>query len=448
MSKYLIEGGIPLKGAVRVSGSKNASIKEIAASLLATSPIVLTNVPEIGDVDVDIEIVKSLGVEVVNPKPGVLELCPPSKLRTEVPAALSLKSRAAIVAMGPLLAREGKVTIHAPGGCVIGERPLDRHLAALESLGASFEVGEGVIKGRTSGLKGSKILFEKNTVMGTENAILAAVLAEGETEIRGAAQEPEVDDLIKLLLKMGALIERDSEDLRLIRIQGVRALKGVQHTVIPDRNEAVTFIVAAAVTRGDITLTDLEITHLTSFLAKLEKAGVRYSVEGPRKLRVSAGDRTEFSPVDISTSPYPGFMTDWQQPFSLILAMANGGSLIHETIFEDRWHYLSELKKFGVRSELFTPEELGRPFDPKDYGFGWPSKSRKQPKVYAKISGPSVLTGAKATVKDLRAGATLVLAALAATGRSEVDGVEHIERGYEKFEEKLRSLGAKITKTS
>jgi len=446
MSKYLIEGGVPLKGEVRVSGSKNAAIKEIAATLLTTDPIVLANVPDIGDVAVDLAIVKALGVDVVKPRTDVLNLRSSPRLRTTIPVPLAARSRAAIIAMGPLLAREGEVALSTPGGCPIGERPLDRHLSALESLGASFEVGKRMIRGRTSGLRGGRVVFEKNTVMGTENAILAAVLAEGETEIRGAAQEPEVDDLMKLLVKMGALIERDSEDPQLIRVQGVRTLHGAKHTVLPDRNEAVTFAVAAAVTRGDVTLTGLEITHLTAFLAKLERVGVRYSVGGSGKLRVSVGEKTEFSPVDISTAPYPAFMTDWQQPFSIILALADGESTIHETIFENRWDYLSELKKFGVHSELFTPEELGRRFDPEEYGFNWSAARRKHPKVYAKILGPAVLVGAKAKVKDLRAGATLVLAALAAKGKSEVDGVEHIERGYERFEEKLRALGAKIRK--
>ncbi len=445
MSKYLIEGGVPLKGKVRISGAKNAAIKEIAAALLTTAPVVLNNVPEIGDVFVDVEIMKALGVEVSKPRSGALLLRSSPKLRTTIPAVLSGKSRVAIIAMGPLLAREGKVSLSAPGGCPVAERPLDRHLAALESLGASFVVERGIIKGTASKLIGGKVVFEKNTVMGTENAILAAVLAEGETEIRGAAQEPEVDDLIELLVKMGARVERDSGDSRLIRIQGVSALGGGKHAVLPDRIEAATFAIAAAVTQGDVTLTNLKVAHLTAFLAKMEKAGVRYSIERGGDLRITAGESRKFKPVDITTAPYPGFMTDWQQPFSVILALADGESLIHETIFENRLGYLSELKKFGVEAKTLTPAEVGRPFDPKGYGFDWPSR-RKQPRTYARIAGPAILTGARATVRDLRAGATLVLAALAAEGESEIDGVEHIERGYEHFEEKLRGLGAEIAK--
>jgi UDP-N-acetylglucosamine 1-carboxyvinyltransferase len=447
MSKYLIEGGVPLKGEVRISGSKNAAIKEIIAALLTTEPLTLSNIPEIGDVAVDLEMVKALGTAVEKPRPGTLILRSSGTLKTEIPTALSAKSRVAIIAMGPLLAREGRVSLPTPGGCPIGKRPLDRHLAALECLGASFEVKGNVIEGRAPKLIGGKIVFSKNTVMGTENAVLAASLAEGETEIRGAALEPEVDDLVILLTKMGARIERDAEEPRLIRIQGVQTLKGARHTVLPDRVEAVTFAVAAAITAGDVILTDLEVKHLTAFLAKLEKVGVRYNIEGPRKLRVSVDEQIEFFPVDIETAPHPGFMTDWQQPFSIVLALAKGESLIHETVFENRWGYLSELRKFGVRAKTFTPDELEKPFDPGDYGFDW-SLRRKQPKTYAKISGPAVLGGAKARVADLRAGATLVLAALAAAGKSEVSGVEHIERGYERFEEKLRGLGAKIRKVS
>jgi len=442
-AKYLIEGSIPLKGKVRVSGAKNAAIKEIVASLLTTEPVILSNVPDISDVAIDLEIVKALGVEAGKPQPNTLALRSSEKLKTSAPAPLCAKSRAAIITMGPLLARKGEVILSAPGGCPIGERPLDRHLTALESLGASFEMKGGMIVGRAAKLVGGKVVFEKNTVMGTENAILAAVLAEGETEIKGAAMEPEVDDLIILLGKMGAKIERDATDPRLIRVGGVRSLSGAKHAVIPDRNEAVTFVIAAVVTKGDVTISDLEATHLTAFLAKLEKVGVRYSIEGERTLRVGA-EGAKFLPVDISTAPHPGFMTDWQQPFTLLLTQAQGESLVHETVHEDRWSYLSELKKFGARVRLYTPSEIGRSFNPDDYGFDW--RKKREPKVYAKVSGPTLITGARVGVGDLRAGATLVLAALAAEGRSEVEGVEHIERGYERFEEKLTSLGASIKK--
>lgn len=264
MSKYQIEGGIPLKGKVAISGAKNAAIKEIIAALLTTEEVALNNVPEISDVEVDLEIVKALGVGVKKPQKNSLVLRSQERLKTSIPPVLSAKSRVAIMTMGPLLAREGAVVLPSPGGCPIGERPLDRHLTALERLGASFISEGGLIKGKTTGLSGNRINFPKNTVMGTENALLAAVLAAGETEITGAAMEPEVDDLITLLVKMGARIERDGVDPRVVRVEGVSVLKGAKHAVVPDRNEAVTYAVAAAVTRGDVTLTETkELTRTT-----------------------------------------------------------------------------------------------------------------------------------------------------------------------------------------
>ncbi len=445
MPSYKVEGGIPLKGRVEVSGAKNAAIKEMTASLLTSGTVTLNNVPDISDVAIDLEIIKALGVGVGKPKPNTLVLHASDKLKTTVPAPLCAKSRAAIITMGPLLAREGEVNLFTPGGCPIGERPLDRHLNALEGLGASFKIKGGMIEGRAAKLTGGGIAFEKNTVMGTENALLAAVLAKGETEIRGAAMEPEVDDLITLLEKMGAKIERDAAEPRIIRIEGVQNLVGAKHTVICDRNEAVTFAVATAVTRGDITLTGLEVTDLTAFLAKLEKVGVRYKIEGQGVLRVLVEEGAKLSPVDVVTAPHPGFMTDWQQPFTLLLTQAQGESLVHETIYENRWGYLSKLRKFGARVKLYTPSDLGKPFNPEEYGFDWQGR-KKEPKVFAKVFGPTLLSAAKVEVTDLRAGATLLLAALAAEGESEIMGVEHIERGYENFEEKLSALGASIKK--
>lgn len=446
MSKvYIVGGQVPLKGTVKISGAKNAAIKEIAATLLTDQPIILENVPQISDVEVDLEIIKALGVEVRKPAPSTLSLQTTQVSKSEVPDQLAAKSRAAIITMGPLLARRGKVILPTPGGCPIGERPLDRHLAALESLGAKFELRGGRIIGRSSKLKGGRVVFQKNTVMGTENALLAAVLAEGETEIIGAAQEPEVEDLVILLGSMGAKILRDPENAGIIRVQGVQGLAGAKHQILPDRNEAVTFAVAAAVTRGDILLTDLRVSDLTAFLPKLAKVGVSFEIQG-KNLRVWADEATVFTPIDLETAPHPGFMTDWQQPMTLLLTQAQGESSVHETVYEDRWEYLKELRKFGAQVEVFTPKQLGRAFEPGNCNFDW--KGKGEPKVYAKIIGPAKLHGAKVAIPDLRAGATLVLAALAAEGRSEIAGVEHIERGYENFEEKLSSLGAQIVTES
>ncbi|MEX0587311.1 MAG: UDP-N-acetylglucosamine 1-carboxyvinyltransferase, partial [Patescibacteria group bacterium] len=438
--KYIIEGGIPLKGEVKISGAKNAVVKEIAASLLTSDQLTLENVPAISDVEIDLEIVKALGVE-VSRSPGVLILRPPISLRTEVPVRLSSQSRGSIIVMGPLLSRQGRVVLPAPGGCAIGTRPLDRHLAGLEALGAKFEVGKERIVGTAKKLRGGRVVFKKRTVMGTENIMLAAVLAEGETEMMGAAQEPEVDDLAALLNEMGAKIERDSKNPGILRVQGVQSLAGARHRVIPDRNEAVTYGVAAAVTRGDIRMTNLNTADLNSFLAKLQKIGVSWEVQG-NNLRVYVKEGTVFESAEVETSPHPGFMTDWQQPLTVLLTQAKGDSLVHETVYEDRWKYLAELKKFGAQIELHTPGELGRDFAPEDYEFDW--QGAGEPKTFAKVSGPTPLKGAQAQITDLRAGAALVLAALAAEGESRISGVEHIERGYENLEEKLSRLGAKI----
>lgn len=439
--RYVIEGGIPLKGEVQVSGAKNAAIKETAVSLLTTESITLENVPEVSDLVVDLEIIKALGVEVAKPGSGVLTLGPPVSLKTDVPEKLSCQTRGAIIVLGPLLAREGKVVLPVPGGCAIGLRPLDRHLAGLEALGARFEIRAGKILGRAKKLRGGRVVFKKNTVMGTENIVLAAVLAQGETEILGAAQEPEVDDLINLLRQMGAQVERDPQNPRILRIQGVQTLSGARHRILPDRNEAVTFAVAAAVTRGDILLTDLIVSDLTAFLAKLQKIGVSYEILG-KNLRVWVEEGVVFRPTEVETAPHPGFMTDWQQPLTVLLTQAKGESLVHETVYEDRWKYLAELKKFGARVELFTPQELGKTFEPDRCNFDW--KGSGQPRTFARILGPTQLKGAKVQITDLRAGAALVLAGLAAEGQSEIWGVEHIRRGYENFEEKLAKLGARI----
>jgi len=440
MSYFLVHGGAPLKGTVTISGAKNAAIKMIAASLLTSEEVSLTNVPQIDDVWVDLDVVRTLGVKVES-KGNTLRLRADDIGSFSVPQELSKKTRAAIVTMGPLLARFGKAILPPFGGCPIGKRPVDRHLRALEALGAEISCEKGVIDAKADRLTGAVIRFEKTTVMGTENAILAAVLAEGETTIFGAAREPEVDDLILLLQKMGAQVSRSDEDPGKIVINGVEELHGAAHEVLPDRNEVVTFAVAAAATRGDVTLEKLRTQDLTSFLSKLEALGAEYEVAG-QKLRVWADPEVMFRPVEIETAPHPGFMTDWQQPFAVLLAQAEGESTIHETVHPQRFGYLKELSKMGVSAEMLTPSQAGMRFDPEGYGFDWDGEG--EPPVVAKIKGPTKLHGADLEITDLRAGATLVIAALAADGESKISGIEHIDRGYEDFEEKLRGLGAKI----
>ncbi len=440
MSYFRITGGVPLKGKVNISGSKNAAIKMIGAALLTSEPVSLTNVPEIGDVRVDLEVVKTLGVKAEKNK-NELVLEADELATSEIPEGLSTKTRAAIITMGPLLARRGKVIFSGSGGCNIGKRPIDRHLSALESLGVSVEWRNSTIVAKTERLRGGIIRFEKNTVMGTETALLASVLAEGETKIFGAAMEPEVNDLIALLRKMGAQISRSEEHSREITVQGVEELSGASHEVIPDRNEAVTFAVAAAVTRGDVVLKNLRTEDIIPFLSKLNSMGVSYDASGD-SLRVWSEKEDVWQAVDIQTSPYPGFMTDWQQPFSVLLSQAEGTSTVHEAIYPDRLGYLAELGKMGVDYDILTPKEAGIPFKPEEYGFDW--RRTSQPKVIAKIHGPIELRGAELEIPDLRAGATLAIAALAAEGESNIRGTHHIERGYEKFEEKLQNLGAEI----
>lgn len=441
MQKFIIEGGIPLKGQVQISGAKNAALKMVAASLLTSEELVLENVPRIEDVGEDLEILRNIGVKVELLGDHTLSLRADEVFSSEIPHSLGVKSRSSVVALGPLLARFGEASFPEPSGCRIGERPIDRHIRALESLGATFSLENGLYKATAARLKGANFRFEKNTVMGTESLILASVTAEGETVILNAAEEPEVDDLIELLVKMGAKIKRDEGDAHKITVEGVRSLGGARHKILPDRNEVVTFSVASAATFGDITMRPVNPQHLTSFLAKLDKMGVGYDVAAS-SLRVWRESGRKLLPVDIETAPHPGFMTDWQQPFCVLLTQASGESIIHETVYEDRFGYLEELSKMGVKFELRTPADTGLEFDVERYNFNWISE--EEPRSIVKIFGPTPLRGSRLIIGDLRAGATLVIAALTAKGVSEVYGVEHIDRGYESFEEKLKGLGAKI----
>jgi UDP-N-acetylglucosamine 1-carboxyvinyltransferase len=445
MQKFIIDGGVPLKGTVRIAGAKNAVIKMIAASLLTSDEVVLGDIPRIDDVGVMVEVVQNLGVQTEFIDEKTLGLKAAEVFATEIPRSLGSISRSAVITIGPLLARFGEVTIPEPGGCRIGLRPIDRHLRAFEAFGAEVACENGLYTISAPQLKGATIRFEKNTVMGTENAILAAVLARGETTIVNAALEPEVDDLIELLVGMGARIERSKENPRKIVIEGVKELGGFKKTVIPDRNEAVTFAVAAAATRGDVTLTNVRPQDLTAFLAKLDKMGVPFDSE-ESSLRVWLDSDTRLEPVEIETAPHPGFMTDWQQPFSVLLTQADGESRIHETIYEDRFSYAEELKKMGAKIKILTPTEVGISFDLDRYNFDWNQEG--EPHSVAQIKGPTPLRGSSLLIPDLRAGATLVLAALSAEGRSGVVGVEHIDRGYENFEGRLKSLGARIERVT
>lgn len=443
LSKFLIEGGAPLKGEVEVCGAKNAAIKMIAAALLTTDEVILSNVPEIDDVFVMVEAAQKLGMTATWVDNHKLSLKAGEISSQKIETSLSCRARSTIMFMGPLLARFGSFSIGEPGGCTIGKnRPINRHLSAFEKMGATINFTGGYYIGEVQGgLKGGEIIFEKNTVMGTENALLACVLSSGLTSILNAAQEPEVDDLILLLNKMGARIER-TED-RLIKVEGVRHLHGSSHEIIPDRNEAVTFAIAAAVTRGDILIKKIRPADLVAFLAKLEKAGVGFE-SGKSSLRVWCRDDQPINPLNIETSSHPGFMTDWQQPFCVLMTQAQGLSLVHDTIYINRFEFTKELNRMGSKIDVVHPSDVGfkAVISDDDYEI----KKDGEPFTVAKITGPTPLSARRLTIPDLRAGATLILAALAAKGKSEVSGVEHVDRGYEMFEQKLSGLGASISR--
>ena len=418
---YRIEGGQPLSGEVPISGSKNAALKMLAAATLTGERCRFTNVPEIEDVRVMAETLRDLGVVVDHPGPNTYEVASGDVEWLFVPLEAAAKMRASFMLLGPLLTRFGRVIISNPGGDRIGRRPVDLHVEAMRTLGATIEYRNGYYFATAPGrLRGTEVRFPFVSVMGTENAMLAATLADGHTVIRPAAQEPEVDDLITFLQKMGADIERTYPDT--IEVVGKRRLRGAEHHVIPDRIEAGTFAVAGAVTGGRVTLTGAPCDHMTAFLEVLERAGVEALCEGDRIAidgRAVAGGG--YRALDIETAPYPGLPTDLQPPTCVLLTQANGTSTVHEAIFEDRLEWLTELNRMGA--EVRIPDNH-----------------------HARIRGRTPLHGTDAEIGDLRAGASLILAALAADGTSTIHGAHHVKRGYENIERKFADLGARIAR--
>ena len=420
---FHITGGRPLSGSVRVSGAKNAALKMMAASVLTGERLHLENVPEILDIEVLRDTLRDLGVTVEREADGSMDLTAGDVEWLFVPLEAAAKMRASFMLLGPLLARFGRVIISNPGGDRIGRRPVNLHVDAMRALGAEIDYRDGYYFAKSSGrLRGAEITFPHVTVMGTENAMLAAVLAKGTTRITPAAQEPEIDDLITLLNSMGAQVARTAPDV--IEIQGVDALHGATHRVMPDRIEAGTFATAAAVIGGSIEIQEIEPSHLTSFLELLERTGVEHSVSG-KSLHVTGKPQSEgsYRATDITTAPYPGLATDLQPSAGLILTRADGISNIHETIFEDRLEWLVGLRSFGAQVEIKDAR-------------------------HARLTGPTTFHAAEADIPDLRAGATLMLAALAAPGESKIHGAHHIRRGYATIEEKFRGLGADLTHVS
>jgi UDP-N-acetylglucosamine 1-carboxyvinyltransferase len=410
-------GGRPLEGTVRISGAKNASLPELCAALLTDEPVVLTNIPEVRDIRTLARVLNALGAETEFHVGGVAEVRARSLSSLEAPYELVKTMRASVLVLGPLLAREGCARVSLPGGCAIGARPINLHLAALEKMGAAISVEHGYVEARARRLHGAEVHFDSVTVTGTENVMMAACRADGETLLRNAACEPEVEDLAALLSAMGARIEGAGTPT--IRVQGVERLGGARHEVIPDRIETGTFIAACAIAGGEIEIRACRPHDLRAVLDRFRETGVRIE-EGPDNLRVRAP--RVLHAANVKTTPHPGFPTDMQAQYMALMTQAKGTSAITESIFENRFMHVAELQRMGA-SVLVE----GRT---------------------AVVSGPTPLSGAQVMATDLRASASLVLAGLAAEGETVVDRVYHLDRGYYRIDEKLRGLGADIERLS
>ena len=419
MDYFQIRGGTPLQGRIPISGAKNAALPILAATLLTDKVSTLLNVPHLNDITTMVELLGALGADVAMDESMVLKVSAAQLNNQRAPYALVKTMRASILVMGPLLARFGKAEVSFPGGCAIGSRPVDLHLKGFEAMGAHIDVRDGYIVATTdNGLKGCDFTFDNVTVGGTENLLMAAVLAEGRTVLRNAAREPEITDLVAFLRGMGADIEGD--DTSILVINGVSQLGASHYSVMPDRIEAGTFLVAAAATRGCITVENASAEHLGIVLKKLRDAGVNIVVEGDS----ITADMTEgqLTAVDLTTAPYPGFPTDMQAQFTAMNVVAEGIGRITETIFENRLMQAHEMSRMGANITVDGHSVI--------------------------IRGKSNIDGAPVMASDLRASASLVIAGLAAKGETHVDRIYHIDRGYERIEEKLQAVGADIVRKS
>lgn len=414
MDRFKIKGGRPLEGRVGISGAKNSALPCMAAALLTAETVTLHNLPYVRDIITMRRLLEDLGCEILMPELRTLKISGAKVEVFEAPYELVKTMRASVLALGPLLARFGEARVSLPGGCAIGQRPIDLHLAGFEKLGATVGIEGGDIVARSKRLQGRDIYFDKVTVTGTENLMMAGALADGVTTLNNAAREPEIVDLAELLNKMGARIEGAGRST--IRIEGVEALGGAEHTIIADRIETGTFAVAAAITGGELEIINCDPKSISALLDKLEETGARIERPNAFSLRVKAADHINAS--DVTTLPHPGFPTDMQAQYMALMTLADGISVITETIFENRFMHASELLRMGARIRL-----NGR---------------------QAVVEGNGGLMGARVQASDLRASASLVLAGLAAQGETIIDRVYHIDRGYEKIEEKLRSVGADI----
>ncbi len=414
MDKIIVHGGAALNGSVRISGSKNSALPILAATLLTKEPCVISRVPDLSDIHYMLTILSELGCEVERAS-GIVTV-KAEKVLTEAPYDIVRKMRASVCILGPLLGREKEATVSLPGGCVIGDRPIDLHLRGFEALGAAVRVQGGNVKVLAPELKGATINLRGkfgSTVLGTDNVMMAAVLAEGTTVIDGAAEEPEVEDLANFLIKMGARIE--GAGTRRIIIEGVKELHGAEHEVIPDRIEAGTFLVAAAIAGKEVTLKRVDPAHLQAVTEPLTHAG--YEIASGKDY-VTLKTNGNHKSLTLETLPYPGFPTDMQAQMCALLAMTNGVSAITENVFPQRFMHVAELKRMGANIELQG--------------------------ATAVITGVDRLSGAPVMASDLRASAALVLAGLKADGMTEINRVYHIDRGYESIDDKLNGLGAQI----
>jgi len=418
MDKFLIQGGAKLEGTVPISGAKNAALPAMAAALLTREPLRLHNIPRVRDIITMAKLLAHMSARVETPDvpPSSMTVQAETVSHAEAPYELVKTMRASVLTLGPLVGRFGYARVSLPGGCAIGARPIDLHLKALEKMGATISTEHGYVEARADRLRGAQIIFDKITVTGTENILMAATLAEGETVLENAACEPEVTDLATLLAKMGAQIAGAGTPT--VRIRGVRALHGAEHSIIPDRIETGTFLVAGAVAGGELLLTGCVPEHLTAVCDKLAETGAEVRAQGKSCLRVRNG--RPLAAADLTTEEYPGFPTDMQAQYMVLATQARGSSIITETIFENRFLHASELVRMGASIAV-----EGR---------------------QAVVRGPTPLSGAKIIASDLRASASLVLAGLIASGETLVDRVYHLDRGYERIEEKLRAVGARITR--
>ena len=414
MDKLLIEGGARLEGKIAISGAKNAALPILAGTLLAEGPVTVRNVPHLKDVTTTISLLQMMGVQVTVDEQLNVEVDASSVDRREAPYELVKTMRASILVLGPLVARFGEADVSLPGGCAIGARPVNLHVAGLQAMGADVTVKNGFIRARTERLRGAHIVFDTGTVTGTENLLMAAVLADGETVLENAAREPEVTDLAKFLTGMGAQIEGAGTGT--ITVQGVESLGGVEHSVLPDRIETGTYLVAAAMTGGHLKLVDTAPDTLEAVLIKLAEAGAQITTGDDWIELDMHGERPRA--VDLRTAPYPAFPTDMQAQFCAMNAIAEGTGTITETVFENRFQHVLELQRMGANIQLEGHTAI--------------------------CTGVERLTAAPVMATDLRASAGLVLAGLAARGETLVDRIYHVDRGYERIEEKLRQVGATI----